>query len=270
VAEAEQLVAGGAREITLIGQDTTCYGEDLGLKDGLAALLDRLARIQDLKWLRFLYAYPNRITGKLLETIAKHDNICKYLDLPLQHASPDVLKRMKRGAGAEIFLKTLSKVRAAVPGIALRTSFIVGFPGESLRDVLVLEQFINEARFDWLGVFSYSHEEGSAAYALDEQVPRRSIESRRKRLMKLQQSISRREKKNWVGRELTILAEGPSDETPLLWEGRTEFHAPEIDGKVFINDFGALEDLEAGRFYRAEITESHDYDLVARILSAAS
>jgi ribosomal protein S12 methylthiotransferase len=270
VAEAEQLVAGGVREITLIGQDTTCYGEDLGLKDGLAALLDRLARIQDLKWLRFLYAYPNRITGKLLETIAKHDNICKYLDLPLQHASPDVLKRMKRGAGAEIFLKTLSKVRAAVPGIALRTSFIVGFPGESLRDVLVLEQFINEARFDWLGVFSYSHEEGSAAYALDEQVPRRTIESRRKRLMKLQQSISRREKKNWVGRELTILAEGPSDETPLLWEGRTEFHAPEIDGKVFINDFGALEDLEAGRFYRAEITESHDYDLVARILSAAS
>ena len=116
VAEAEALVARGVREITLIGQDTTCYGEDLGLKDGLATLLDRLARIPDLRWLRFLYAYPNRITGKLLETIARHDNICKYLDLPLQHASPDVLKRMKRGAGAEIFLKTLDKVRAAVPG----------------------------------------------------------------------------------------------------------------------------------------------------------
>ncbi len=129
VAEAEQLVARGVREITLIGQDTTCYGEDLGLRDGLATLLDTLARIPDLKWLRFLYAYPNRITGKLLETIAKHDNICKYLDLPLQHASPDVLKRMKRGAGADIFLKTLAKVRTAVPGIALRTSFIVGFPG---------------------------------------------------------------------------------------------------------------------------------------------
>ncbi|HEY1806253.1 MAG TPA: 30S ribosomal protein S12 methylthiotransferase RimO [Terracidiphilus sp.] len=270
VAEAEQLVAGGVREITLIGQDTTCYGEDLGLKDGLATLLDRLARIEGLRWLRFLYAYPNRITGKLLETIGKHDNICKYLDLPLQHASPDVLKRMKRGAGADIFLKTLNKVRAAVPGIALRTSFIVGFPGESLRDLELLEEFINEARFDWLGVFSYSHEEGSAAYALDEQVPRRSIESRRKRLMKLQQSISRRAKKDWVGRELIILAEGPSEETPLLWEGRTEFHAPEIDGKVFINDFGPLDDLEEGRFYRAEITESHDYDLVARILSAAN
>ena len=231
VAEAEQLVARGVREITLIGQDTTCYGEDLGLRDGLATLLDTLARIPNLKWLRFLYAYPNRITGKLLETIARHDNICKYLDLPLQHASPDVLKRMKRGAGADIFLKTLSKVRAAVPGIALRTSFIVGFPGESAEDFGVLQDFISEAQFDWLGVFSYSHEEGSAAYSLDAQVPHRSIESRRRRLMKLQQSISRRAKKNWVGRELTILAEGPSAETPLLWEGRTEFHAPEIDKK---------------------------------------
>ncbi len=270
VAEAEQLVARGVREITLIGQDTTCYGEDLGLRDGLATLLDTLARIPNLKWLRFLYAYPNRITGKLLETIAEHDNICKYLDLPLQHASPDVLKRMKRGAGADIFLKTLSKVRATVPGIALRTSFIVGFPGESLRDFELLEQFIGEAKFDWLGVFSYSHEEGSAAYSLDAQVPHRTIESRRRRLMKLQQSISRRAKKNWIGRELTLLAEGPSAETPLLWEARTEFHAPEIDGKVFINDFGPLDDLEEGRFYRAQITESHDYDLVARILSPAN
>jgi ribosomal protein S12 methylthiotransferase len=270
VAEAEQLVARGVREITLIGQDTTCYGEDLGLKDGLATLLDTLARIPDLRWLRFLYAYPNRVTAKLLETIARHDNICKYLDLPLQHASPDVLKRMKRGAGAEIFLKTLDKVRAAVPNIALRTSFIVGFPGESLRDFEVLEEFIAEAKFDWLGVFNYSHEEGSAAYALDTQVPKRTIESRRKRLMKLQQSISRKSKKHWVGRELTVLAEGESAETPLLWEGRTQFHAPEIDGKVYINDFGTLENLEAGRFYRAEITEAHDYDLVARILTTAN
>ena len=270
VAEAEQLVARGVREITLIGQDTTCYGEDLGLRDGLATLLDTLARIPNLKWLRFLYAYPNRITGKLLETIARHDNICKYLDLPLQHASPDVLKRMKRGASADIFLRTLHKVRAAVPGIALRTSFIVGFPGESAEDFTVLQNFITEAQFDWLGVFNYSHEEGSAAYSLDTQTPHRTIESRRRRLMKLQQSISRRAKKNWVGRELTLLAEGPSAETTLLWEGRTEFHAPEIDGKVFINDFGPLDALEPGRFYRAQITESHDYDLVARILSPAN
>jgi ribosomal protein S12 methylthiotransferase len=266
VAEAEQLVARGVREITLIGQDTTCYGEDLGMKDGLATLLDRLAQIENLRWLRFLYAYPNRITGKLLETIAKHDNICKYLDVPLQHASPDVLKRMKRGAGADIFLKTIEKVRKAVPGIALRTSFIVGFPGESLRDVEVLEQFIGEARFDWLGVFNYSDEEGSGAYSLDEKVAKRSIEARRKRLMKLQQKISREARQQWIGREVILLAEGESEETELLWEGRTEFHAPEIDGKVYINDFGDLETLEAGRFYRAEITEAHDYDLVARVI----
>jgi ribosomal protein S12 methylthiotransferase len=269
VAEAQQLVVRGVHEITLIGQDTTCYGEDLGLKDGLATLLDALAGIDGLRWLRFLYAYPNRITGRLLETIARHDNICKYLDVPLQHASPDVLKRMKRGAGADIFLKTLEKVRAAVPGIALRTSFIVGFPGESVRDVEILEEFIAEAKFDWLGVFGYSHEEGSAAYTLDARVPKRSIEARKRRIMKLQQSVSKRAKQQWIGRELVVLAEGESEETELLWEGRTQFHAPEIDGKVYINDFAASESLEPGRFYRAEITEAHDYDVVARIVSGA-
>jgi ribosomal protein S12 methylthiotransferase len=267
VAEAHQLVARGVQEITLIGQDTTCYGEDLGLKDGLAQLLDALAAIPNLRWLRFLYAYPNRITSRLLDTIARHDNICKYLDLPLQHASPAVLKRMKRGAGAEIFLKTLEKVRAAVPGIALRTSFIVGFPGESLRDFDLLEEFIQAANFDWLGVFTYSDEEGSSAFSLDAKIPRRTIESRKRRLMKLQQSISKRAKQQWVGRELVLLAEGESEETPLLWEARTQFHAPEIDGKVYINDFGALEALKPGRFYKAEITEAHEYDVVARILS---
>ena len=267
VAEAQQLVARGVQEITLIGQDTTCYGEDLGLKDGLALLLDRLAQIPNLRWLRFLYAYPNRITGRLLDTIARHGNICKYLDLPLQHASPAVLKRMKRGGSAEIFLKTLEKVRATVPGIALRTSFIAGFPGESLCDFELLEEFIKKANFDWLGVFSYSDEEGSGAFSLDQKIPRRTIESRKRRLMKLQQSISRRAKQQWVGRELVLFAEGESEETPLLWEGRTQFHAPEIDGKVYINDFGELVALEPGRFYRTQITEAHDYDVVARILS---
>jgi ribosomal protein S12 methylthiotransferase len=267
IAEAQQLVARGVQEITLIGQDTTCYGEDLGLKDGLATLLDSLARIEGLRWLRFLYAYPNRITNRLLDTIARHDNICKYLDLPLQHASPAVLKRMKRGAGADIFLKTLEKVRAAVPGIALRTSFIVGFPGESVRDFELLEEFIGEAKFDWLGVFSYSDEEGSGAFSLDQKIPKRTIEARKRRLMKLQQAISRRAKQQWVGRELVLLAEGESEETPLLWEGRTQFHAPEIDGKVYINDFGDLAALEPSRFYRAQITEAHEYDVIARVLS---
>jgi ribosomal protein S12 methylthiotransferase len=267
VAEAEQLVARGISEITLIGQDTTCYGEDFGLKDGLAQLLDALAGIPNLRWLRFLYAYPNRITGKLLDTIARHDNICKYLDLPLQHAAPEVLKRMKRGGSPEIFLKTLGKVRASVPGIVLRTTFITGFPGESIEDFDILSAFIKEAKFDWLGVFNYSDEEGSGAIALDQKVPRRTIEARKRRLMKLQQSISKRAKQQWVGRELVLLAEGESEETPLLWEARTQFHAPEIDGKVYINDFGALEALEPGRFYQAAITEAHDYDIIARVVS---
>src|ERR1700742_3551866 len=155
IAEAEQLVSRGVREITLIGQDTTCYGEDFGLKDGLSALLDRLAQIDGLTWLRFLYAYPNKITGHLLDTIAKHDSIVKYLDVPLQHAAAPVLKRMRRGAHGDIFLKTLEKVRAAVPGITLRTSFIVGFPGETDNDHAELTDFVKAAKFDWMGAFAY-------------------------------------------------------------------------------------------------------------------
>jgi ribosomal protein S12 methylthiotransferase len=267
VAEAEALVADGVREITLIGQDTTCYGEDLGLKDGLASLLDRLAQIEGLTWLRFLYAYPNRITGRLLEVIARHDNICKYLDVPLQHASAPVLKAMKRGGGAEIFLRTMEKVRTAVPGIAIRTSFIVGFPGETDADFEALCDFVVDAQFDWLGVFAYSDEEGSRAFDLEKKVPTRVIEQRRRALMKLQKGISRQAKREWVGRSIDVLVEGESEETPLLWEGRTQFHAPEIDGTVYLNDFGPFEALTPGRFYRCEVTETHDYDLVARVVS---
>jgi ribosomal protein S12 methylthiotransferase len=146
VAEAEQLIAQGVRELTLIGQDTTCYGEDLGMKDGLAQLLDSLARIPELKWLRFLYAYPNKVTGRLLETIARHDTICKYLDMPLQHASGAVLKSMRRGGNAEIFLKTMERVRSTVPGVAIRSTFITGFPGETEADFAVLSDFVRAAR----------------------------------------------------------------------------------------------------------------------------
>jgi ribosomal protein S12 methylthiotransferase len=268
IAEAEQLVARGVREITLIGQDTTCYGEDFGLKDGLEELLDRLAQIDGLTWLRFLYAYPNKITGRLLDTIAKHDSIVKYLDVPLQHAAAPVLKRMRRGANADIFLKTLEKVRAAVPGIALRTSFIVGFPGETAEDHAALMDFVGAAKFDWMGAFAYSDEEGSQSIHLGKElkVPKRTIEARRRSLMKLQQSISRGRKEQWIGRTMDILVEGESEETPLLWEGRSQFHAPEIDGKVYINDFGPHETLVPGTFYRAEITDAHDYDVVARVI----
>jgi ribosomal protein S12 methylthiotransferase len=267
VAEAERLVAQGVRELTLIGQDTTCYGEDLGMKDGLAQLLDTLARIPDLKWLRFLYAYPNKVTGRLLETIAHHDNICKYLDMPLQHAAGPVLKSMRRGGNADIFLKTLERVRATVPNVAIRSTFIAGFPGETEADFAVLSDFVRAARLDWMGVFSYSDEEGSGAFALGDKVPTRTIEARRRSLMRLQQSISRKSRASQVGRRVELLVEGASEETPLLWEGRTEHHAPEIDGKVYINDFGPFEELTPGQFYQCEITEAQDYDLVGRIVS---
>jgi len=266
IAEAKSLVAQGVREITLIGQDTTCYGEDFGMKDGLATLLDELAQVEGVRWLRFLYAYPNKITTKLLETIAKHDNICKYLDVPLQHASPSVLKAMKRGGSGDIFLRMIEKARSIVPDIVLRTSFIVGFPGETEADYKHLEEFIKAAQLDWLGVFTYSDEEGSPAYLLGDKLPKRTIDARRRKLMKLQQTISKKKQTKWIGREMDLLVEGESAETELLWEGRTMMHAPEIDGKVFINDFGPHETLVPGTFYRCEITESHDYDVVARII----
>jgi len=268
IAEAENLIKQGVREITLIGQDTTCYGEDLGFTDGLATLLDALAVLPGLRWLRFLYTYPNKVTTRLLETMAKHDTIAKYLDVPLQHASASVLKTMKRGGNAQIFLDLIAKARRIVPGIVIRTSFIVGFPGETEADYKELEAFITAAKIDWLGVFTYSDEEGAAAFNLadDTKVPNRTIQARRRKLMKLQQQISTKTKAEWVGREIDLLVEGESEETELLWEGRTSLHAPEIDGKVFINDFGPHETLVPGTFYRAEITESHDYDVVARIL----
>src|SRR5712691_3993241 len=266
IAEAERLARVGVREITLIGQDTTCYGEDFGLKDGLALLLEKLAQIEDLRWIRFLYAYPNKITGKLLETIGSQGKICSYMDVPLQHASASVLKRMKRGGGGEVFLRSIAKMRRAIPGLTLRTSFIVGFPGETEKEFEELCNFVREAQFDWMGTFSYSDQDGADAYGLDKKLPPNEIERRRKHLMGIQRQISKKKKKALVGQEFDLLLEGKSEETDLLMEGRTAMHAPEIDGKVFINDFPEDEEPQPGEFYHCQITESHDYDLVARIL----
>jgi ribosomal protein S12 methylthiotransferase len=266
IAEAERLAQSGVREITLIGQDTTCYAEDFGLKDGLALLLEGLAKIEDLRWIRFLYAYPNKITGKLLEVIASSDKICSYMDVPLQHASAPVLKRMKRGGGADVFLRSIAKMRRAIPGLILRTSFIVGFPGETEKEFGELCEFVREARFDWMGTFSYSDQEGADAYGLEQKLSVREIERRRKHLMAIQRQISKKKKKALVGQEFDLLLEGTSEETDLLMEGRTSMHAPEIDGKVFVNDFPQDTELQPGEFYRCQITEAHDYDLVARIL----
>jgi len=266
IAEAERLAQSGVREITLIGQDTTCYGEDLGLKDGLAVLLEKLAGIEGLQWIRFLYAYPNKITGRLLETIAAHDNICSYIDVPLQHASATVLKRMKRGGGADLFLRSIEKMRRVIPGVTLRTSFIVGFPGETEKEFEELCGFVKEAAFDWMGAFAYSDQEGASAFDHDQKLPVREIESRRKSLMSFQRKISKSKKKSLIGREFDLLLEGTSTESDLLLEGRTAMHAPEIDGKVFVNDYPEGNEPKEGEFYRCRITAAHDYDLVAEIV----
>ena len=266
IAEAERLALSGVREITLIGQDTTCYGEDFALNEGLALLLERLARIPDLRWIRFLYAYPNKVTGKLLETIAAQKKICSYMDVPLQHASASVLKRMKRGGGAEVFLKSIEKMRRVIPDLTLRTSFIVGFPGETEKEFEELCDFVREAQFDWMGAFSYSDQEGARAYDLERKLPPREIESRRKHLMSIQRQISKKKKKALVGREFDLLLERESEESELLLEGRTSMHAPEIDGRVFVNEYPEALNPQPGEFYRCEIREAHDYDLVAKII----
>jgi ribosomal protein S12 methylthiotransferase len=266
IAEAERLALGGVREITLIGQDTTCYGEDFGLQDGLALLLEKLAEIENLRWVRFLYAYPNKITGRLLETIAAHEKICSYIDVPLQHASPGVLKRMKRGAGGDLFLRSIEKMRRTIPGVTLRTSFIVGFPGETEKEFEDLCQFVRDSEFDWMGAFGYSDQEGAGAFSEENKLSEREIESRRKHLMGIQRKISKHKKKALVGQEFDLVLEGISEETDLLLEGRTPMHAPEIDGKVFVNDVPEGIEPKTGEFYRCQITEAHDYDLIAKIL----
>jgi ribosomal protein S12 methylthiotransferase len=269
ISEATRLFQQGVREINLIGQDTTCYGEDFGLQDGLGALLARLARIEtpNEKWIRFLYAYPNKVTQKLLDTIAEHRALAKYIDMPLQHASASVLKRMKRGASGEIFLKLIERIRRTIPGVAIRTSFIVGFPGETAQDFDELCQFVEAARFDNLGVFTYSDEDTSASYALDGKVDGRTIQNRKRRLMAIQRKVARARNRALVGSEVQVLVEGLSEETDLLWKARTQTQAPEIDGATLINDFEG-DEPRPGEIRRLRITEAHDYDVVGTLLAA--
>jgi ribosomal protein S12 methylthiotransferase len=267
IAEATRLFAQGVRELNLIGQDTTCFGEDLGIKDGLALLLARLAEIETprAKWIRFLYAYPNKVTQKLLDTIAAHDALVKYIDMPLQHASAAVLKRMQRGASGDIFLKLIERIRRTIPGVAIRTSFIVGFPGETAADFDELCSFVKAAGFDRLGVFSYSDEDTSRSFALDAKVDARAIYNRKRHLMALQRKIARARNRKLVGSETEILVSGTSSETDLLWEGRMPTQAPEIDGVILINDFEGAQP-RPGQMRRLRITEAHDYDLVGTLL----
>ena len=236
VREAGNLAAAGVREITLIGQDTTSYGEDLGLRDGLAQLLARLAEVEGLAWVRFLYAYPNRVTQRLLDTLAAHARLVKYMDMPLQHASRNVLARMKRGSSGAAFLRLIERARATIPGLMLRTSFITGYPGETEADFRELCDFVRAAEFDWMGVFAYSDVDNAESFALGDKVDAEVIAERRDRLMALQRPISARRLRRLVGRKVTALVEGPSADTELVWEARLGGMAPEIDGKIYLSD----------------------------------
>jgi ribosomal protein S12 methylthiotransferase len=268
VREAENLAASGAREITLIGQDTTSYGEDLGLRDGLAELLEKLAQVQDLVWVRFLYAYPNRVTQKLLDTLAAHPRLAKYMDMPLQHASRNVLARMKRGSHGDAFLKLLERIRTTIPGVALRTSFIVGFPGETAADFDELCGFVRAASLDWMGVFEYSDVDNAGSYALDAKVDAETISGRRDRLMSIQKKISREKLREFRGRTAVALVEGASRDNPLVWEARLEGMAPDIDGKVYLTDvqLPSGEAAAVGDAARVEITKTDAYDLIGRVV----
>jgi ribosomal protein S12 methylthiotransferase len=277
VREAKNLAKAGAREITLIGQDTTSYGEDLGLRDGLAQLLEKLAQVDDLLWVRFLYAYPNRVTQKLLDTIAAHPRLAKYMDMPLQHANRNVLARMKRGSNGDAFLKLLERIRATIPGVSLRTSFIVGFPGETEADFEELCEFVKAAKLDWMGVFEYSDVDNADSYALDKKVDAETITGRRNRLMAIQKKISRENlRTKYLGARLrggrhqafTALIEGPSKENPLIWEARLEGMAPDIDGKLYLTDIElpSGEVAVASDVARIEITRTDAYDLIGRVV----
>ena len=268
VREAENLAAAGTREVTLIGQDTTSYGEDLGLRDGLAQLLERLAQVEDLLWVRFLYAYPNRVTQKLLDTLAAHERLAKYVDMPLQHASRNVLARMKRGSNGDAFLKLLERMRTTIPGVALRTSFIVGFPGETEADFQELYDFVAAAKLDWMGVFEYSDVDNAESFALDTKVDSVTIADRKNRLMALQKKISRERLRGLKGQTQTALVEGPSKDNPLIWEARLETMAPDIDGKLYLTDIElpSGEIAGTGDVVQVEITKTDAYDLIGRVV----
>lgn len=268
VKEAENLAAAGAREVTLIGQDTTSYGEDLGLRDGLAKLLSRLAEIEELAWVRFLYAYPNRVTQGLLDALATHSRLVKYMDMPLQHASRNVLARMKRGSNGDAFLKLLERIRATIPGVSLRTSFIVGFPGETEADFEELCDFVRAAKLEWMGVFEYSDVDNAASFPLDGKVDAEAIADRRNRLMAIQKKISRENLRRFKGQTVRGLVEGESKENPLVWEARLEGMAPEIDGKLYLTDIELPNGEIAliGDMARVEIEKTDAYDLVGRVV----
>jgi ribosomal protein S12 methylthiotransferase len=261
VAEVRRLVAEGVREINLIAQDITAFGADRDETTGLEDLLRELVRIDDLQWLRLLYAYPDGISDELIELIAAEEKICNYLDVPLQHIDNDILSRMNRRVDEEAIRRLLDRIRTRIPDITLRTSFIVGFPGETEQQFGRLLEFVNEGHFERVGVFRYSQEEGTSAALLDEQIPERTKNVRCRKLMKAQSRVSFRKNRALVGRVEPVLIEGFSEETELLLRGRSIRQAPDVDGQVYITSGQA----KIGEIVPLRITDSSEYDLIGEI-----
>jgi ribosomal protein S12 methylthiotransferase len=266
VAEARALASRGVREIVLVAQDSTRYGLDHGVRDGLAYLLRRLGRIDGIRWIRVMYAYPATLSDPILDAMATEEKVVKYVDIPLQHASEPVLRRMKRPTGRGNLLGMIERIRERVPGVAIRTSFIVGFPGETDVDFEQLLAFVKAAEFDNVGVFTYSDEEGTGSFDLPDRLTGRVKESRRRRLMSLQKRISQRRNQRLVGDAVEVLVEGTHPDSDLLLRGRLATQAPEIDGMVIVNDGAA----EPGSFVTCRVSEAHAYDLVAGIERASA
>jgi len=265
VAESRRLAEQGVRELVIVSQDTMAYGKDIGLSDGIVALLGELVKIDGLTWVRFLYCYPNMVSDELVRLVAEEDRLCKYFDIPYQHASRGVLERMKRGGHRGIYERQIDAIRKLMPQAGLRTSFIVGFPGESESDFAEILAFMKNVEFDNVGVFLYSDEEGTGAFDLDGKVQRRVATRRRNQLMKEQAGISTNKLRGLVGRTVEVLLEGPAEESELLLQGRMETQAPDIDGHVLIND-APESGVAPGNFYKVEITDSLEYDLIGKIV----
>ena len=264
-AESRRLAERGVRELVIVSQDTMAYGKDLGLPNGITALLRELVKIDGLKWVRFLYCYPNMVSDELVRLVSEEERLCKYFDIPYQHASRSVLERMKRGGHREIYERQIAGIRKIMPDAGLRTSFIVGFPGESDQDFREVFTLMQNVRFDNVGVFLYSDEEETGAFDLDAKIPRTTATRRRNALMKEQSRISKKKLTSMVGRTVQVLLDGRSDESDLLLQGRMQTQAPEIDGHVLINDTGDKQ-VTAGNFYSVVITDSLEYDLIGRVI----
>jgi ribosomal protein S12 methylthiotransferase len=265
LAESRRLAEQGVRELVIVSQDTMAYGKDLGLDHGITTLLRELIKVDGLKWVRFLYCYPNMVSDELVRLVAEEERLCNYFDIPYQHAARSVLDRMKRGGHREIYERQIENIRKRIPDVGVRTSFIVGFPGESEGDFNEVLQFMKNVEFDNVGVFLYSDEDGTGAFDLDGKVARSTATRRHDRLMKAQAQISTRRLRAMIGKQVEVLLEGESEESELLLQGRMQTQAPEIDGRVLINDVGDKR-VTPGEFYPVEITESHEYDLVGKIV----